>query len=207
MLKNLMEKVKAVPVCVFYDTESALKTAELLLKYGVGVIEVTLRAENAFSCIKTIKSEFKDAVIGAGSVLKTDDFRRARDCGAVFAVSPCFDELLCEAAGENSMPYIPGISTPGELYKALKFSDLIKIFPASALGGVDYINAMTAPFKMLDFGLIPTGGIDNSNYKEYLAAEKVVACGLSYPVNEKLVKDRKFDEIEKRIIEIYGTGL
>ncbi len=207
MLKELLQKVKSVPVCVFDETESALKTAELLIKHGVDIIEVTLRTENAFDCIKAIKKEFKDAIVGAGSVLKTNDFEKAVDCGAVFAVSPCFDESLCEAAKKNNIPYIPGISTPGELFKALKFSDLIKIFPASALGGVEYINAIAAPFKMFNFGLIPTGGIDNKNYKEYLAAEKVVACGLSYPVHEKLLKEKNFDMIEQRIIEIYGAPL
>ncbi len=207
MLKDLLVRIKSVPVCVFEETESALKTAELLMKHGVDVIEVTLRTENAFNCIKAIKHEFKDAIVGAGSVLKTDDFKKAADHGAVFAVSPCFDESLCEAAKRNNMPYIPGVSTPGELYKALKFSELIKIFPASALGGVDYINAIAAPFKMFNFGLIPTGGIDNKNYKEYLAAEKVVACGLSYPVHEKLLKEKNFDMIEQRIKEIYGAPL
>jgi len=207
MLRDLLIKVKSVPVCVFEETESALKTAELLIKNGVNVIEVTLRTENALNCIKAIKHEFKDAVVGAGSVLKTDDFKRAADCGAVFAVSPCFDEALCEAAVKNKIPYIPGVATPGELFKALKYSDLIKIFPASALGGVNYINAVSAPFKMFNFGLIPTGGIDNMNFKEYLSAEKVVACGLSYPVHEKLVKEKKFDIIEQRIKEIYGVQL
>jgi len=207
MLKDLLQKVKSVPVCIFDETESALKTAELLLKYGVNVIEVTLRTENAFNCIKAIKNEFKDSIVGAGSVLKTDDFKKAADFGAVFAVSPSFDESLCESAKENSMPYIPGVATPSELFKALKYSDLIKIFPASALGGVDYINAIAAPFRMFNFGIIPTGGIDNKNYKEYLNAEKVVACGLSYPVHEKLLKEKKFDIIEERIKEIYGAPL
>ena len=207
MLKDLLQRIKSVPVCVFDETESALKTAELLIKHGVDVIEITLRTENAFNCIKAIRREFKDAVVGAGSVLKTDDFSKAADCGAVFAVSPCFDQSLCEAAEKNKIPYIPGIATPSELFQALKFTDLIKIFPASALGGVDYINAIAAPFRMFNFGLIPTGGIDNRNYKEYLEAEKVVACGLSYPVHEKLLKEKKFDIIEQRIKEIYGVSL
>ncbi len=207
MLKGILQRVKLIPVCVFDDSDSAVKTAELLLKYGVDVIEVTLRTENAFNCIRAIKHEFKDAIVGAGSVLNLSDFKKSADYGAVFAVSPCFDESLCEEADKNDIPYIPGISTPSELYKALKFSSLIKIFPAAALGGVNYINAIAAPFRLSDFGLIPTGGIDNNNYKEYLEAEKVVACGLSYPVHEKLLKERKFDSIEKRIKEIYGAPL
>lgn len=207
MLKEILQRVKSVPVCVFDDIDSALKTAELLLKYRVDVIEITLRTEKAFDCIKAVKKEFKDAAVGAGSVLKEDDFKKASDFGAVFTVSPCFDESLCAAAKKNNIPYIPGVATPSELFKALKYSDLIKIFPASVLGGVEYINAITAPFKMFNFGLVPTGGIDNRNYKEYLGAEKVVACGLSYPVNEKLLKEKNFDVIEQRIIEIYGAPL
>lgn len=207
MLRDLLEKVKSVPVCVFEETESALKTAELLIKNGVDVIEVTLRTENAFNCIKAIKKEFKNSIVGAGSVLKNDDFKKAADYGAVFAVSPCFDESLCETAKKNNMPYIPGVATPSELFKALKYSDLIKIFPAAGLGGVDYINAVAAPFRMFNFGIIPTGGIDNRNYKEYLNAEKVVACGLSYPVHEKLLKEKNYEVIEQRIKEIYGAPL
>ncbi len=207
MLKDILQRVKSVPVCVFDESDSALKTAELLLKNGVNVIEITLRTENAFNCIRAIKNEFKDAVVGAGSVLKTSDFKKAADYGAVFAVSPCFDESLCETAKAENMPYIPGISTPSELFKALKYSDLIKIFPAAVLGGVEYINAIAAPFKLFNFGFIPTGGIDNKNYKEYLNAEKVVACGLSYPVHEKLVKEKNFEAIEQRIKEIYGAPI
>jgi 2-dehydro-3-deoxyphosphogluconate aldolase/(4S)-4-hydroxy-2-oxoglutarate aldolase len=206
MVRDLFQKIKCIPVCVFEDKESALKIAELLLKYDVNAIEVTLRTEKAFDCIKAIKDEFKNAVVGAGSVLKTSDFDRAADCGALFAVSPCFDESLCDEAKRINMPYVPGAATPSEIYKALKNSDLVKIFPALMLGGTEYIKAVTAPFKMFNFGLMPTGGIDNTNYKEYLGIEKVVACGLSYPVHEKLVKEKNFSEIEQRIKEIYGVS-
>jgi 2-dehydro-3-deoxyphosphogluconate aldolase/(4S)-4-hydroxy-2-oxoglutarate aldolase len=206
MIRDIFLKIKCIPVCVFEDAESALKIAELLLKYDVNAIEVTLRTEKAFDCIKAIKERFKDAVVGAGSVLKISDFDKAADCGAIFAVSPCFDEALCTEAQRIKIPYIPGAATPSEIYKALKYSDLVKIFPAAMLGGTEYIKAVTAPFKMFDFGLIPTGGIDNANYKEYLGTEKVVACGLSYPVHEKLVKEKNFSEIEQRIKEIYGVS-
>lgn len=206
MFKDQLKKIKSVPVCVFDDVESSLITAELLIKNGVNVIEITLRTENAFRCLKAIKERFKDSVVGAGSVLKTGDMERARDYGAVFAVSPCFDESLCEFARKIDIPYIPGIATPSELFRALKYTGLIKIFPASVLGGIEYINAIVAPFRMFNFNLIPTGGIDNKNFRDYLSAEKVIACGLSYPVNEKLIRERKYDVIEQRIQEIYGVS-
>ena len=205
MIKDLLKEIKCIPVCVFEDTDSALKVAELLLKYNVNVMEVTLRTEKAFACIKAINTEFQNSLVGAGSVLNIADFEKSADFGAVFAVSPCFDESLCEEAKRLTMTYIPGVATPSEIYKALKYSDLVKIFPAALLGGSEYIKAVTAPFKMLNFSLITTGGIDNMNYKEYLAVEKVAACGLTYPVSEKLIKEKNFDEIENRIKEIYGA--
>lgn len=129
MFNDVLKRIKSVPVCVFDSVESSLIAAELLVKNGVDVIEITLRTENAFKCIEAIKNKFSDCIVGAGSVLKIDDMVKARDYGAVFAVSPCFDESLCESAKKINIPYIPGVATPSELFRALKYGELIKIFP------------------------------------------------------------------------------
>ena len=201
--KQLLLETRVVPVCVFEEIAGALKTAELLLKHDVNIIEVTLRTPAAYNCISSICAEFPELITGAGSVFTVDAIDRAMDGGAVFAVSPCFDEKLVEYSCNKGIPYIPGVATPSELFEALKLCSVIKVFPAGALGGVDYINSMVAPFKMFDFGLMPTGGIDSRNFRDYLAADKVISCGMSYPVNEKLIKQGKYDQLESRIIEIY----
>lgn len=201
--KKILSEVRVVPVCVFDNTEGALKTAELLLKHNVNIIEVTLRTAVAFDCIGAIYREYPELITGAGSVFTTDAIDRAADKGAVFAVSPCFDEKLVDHSYKKGIPYVPGAATPSELFAALKKSSVVKIFPAASLGGVEYINSMAAPFKMFDFGLMPTGGIDNRNFKDYLSADRVISCGMTYPVNEKLIKQGKYDELESRIIEIY----
>jgi len=203
-LREIFRKIRIIPVSVFENTESALKTAELLAKHRVDVIEVTLRTGSSFDCIEAIKKEFPSITPGAGSVLSRDDLRRASDSGAVFAVAPCLDEDVAAYAAGLKIPFIPGVSTPGELNRALKYSGIIKLFPAHALGGTDYLNSITAPFRMMEFDLIPTGGIDDKNYMEYLECEKVLACGLTYPVAEKLLKKKDYASIEKRIIELYG---
>ncbi len=203
-LREIFRKIKIIPVSVFEDVTSALKTAEILIKHKVNVIEVTLRTENAFDCIAAILKEFPSAIAGAGSVLDKDALKRAVDSGAVFAVAPCIDKEVAKFAAEVKIPFIPGISTPSELNKALKYSNMIKLFPAQALGGTEYLNSITAPFRRFNFDLIPTGGIDNKNYMNYLGCEKVLACGLSYPVAEKLLKEKDFLSIERRIMEVYG---
>lgn len=174
------------------------------MKHKVDVIEVTLRTECAFECITSIKKEFPSVITGAGSVLDREDLKRASDSGSVFAVSPCLDEDMAEYASELKIPFIPGVSTASELNRALRFSDMIKLFPAHPLGGTDYLNSITAPFRKHSFELIPTGGIDNKNFNDYLACEKVLACGLTYPVAEKLLRERDYASVEKRIIELYG---
>ena len=203
-LREIFSKIKIIPVCVFDDVTAALKTTEILLKYKVEVIEVTLRTVDAFECIYEIKKKFPQALVGAGSVFDKDSLIRSIDSGGVFGVAPCFDEELVRYALEFNIPFIPGVATPSELHNAARLSSIIKLFPAQALGGVDYLNSITAPFRKFKFDLIPAGGIDNKNYKDYLSCEKVLACGLTYPVSEKLLKDKDYSSVEKRIIELYG---
>ncbi len=203
-LKEMFSRVKIVPVCVFSSPAKALKVSELLLRSGVDVIEVTLRTHEAFSCVEAISREFPDVLVGAGTVLDRWALERAAGSGAQFAVSPCFDEELLDRAEIINIPFVPGVCTPTELYKAVKRCSIIKVFPVDIMGGADYIRSIAAPFRMLDFHLVPTGGVNNSNFRNYLSMDKVLACGMTYPVNEKLINEEKFDLIENRIREIYG---
>lgn len=202
-LKKILKDVKVVPVCVFDNVDSALKTAELLMKNRVNIIEITLRTESAIDCIAAVVKEFKDMSAGAGSVFTPEQLKKAQDAGSVFAVSPCLDENLIDEAEKLSVPFVPGVATPGELFRAIKRSSVVKLFPAESLGGTDYIKAAFAPFKMFDYTLMPTGGVDNKNFRKYLELDKVIACGMTYPVSDKLISDGRYDLIEERIKEVY----
>jgi len=202
-LKETLAIVKVVPVCVFDNVDSALKTAELLMKNRVNIIEITLRTEAAFDCIAAVVKEFKDMAAGAGSVFNAEQLKKAQGAGSVFAVSPCFDEDLIDVAEKSAIPFVPGVATPGELFRAIKRTSVIKLFPAESLGGTDYIKAAFAPFKMFDYSLMPTGGIDNKNFRKYLELDKVIACGMSYPVSDKLIGEGRYDLLDERIKEVY----
>jgi Entner-Doudoroff aldolase len=199
-LLEILKKNKVIPVAVFSDINNAKKTAELLLKNSIDLLEITLRTEIAFKCIKEIRESFPGLLIGAGSVLSKDALKEAIDCGAGFGVAPALDLELVNFALSKKVAFIPGVSTPTELNSAVK-ADLrfIKIFPAVNIGGPDYIKAITAPFKMKDFYLIPTGGINEKNIAEYLKTDKVIACGASYIVDSKLIEKGDFSELENRI--------
>jgi 2-dehydro-3-deoxyphosphogluconate aldolase/(4S)-4-hydroxy-2-oxoglutarate aldolase len=201
--KDTLAAVKVVPVCVFNNVDSALKTAELLIKKKVNIIEITLRTESAFSCIEAVVKEFKEITAGAGSVFTAEQLRRAHAAGAEFAVSPCLDDDVMDEAEKKGIPFVPGVSTPGELFRAIKRTKVIKLFPAESLGGTDYIKSAFAPFKLFDYYLMPTGGVDNINFRKYLDIDKVIACGMSYPVSDKLISEGRFDLLEERMNEVY----
>ncbi len=202
MLLTILKKNPVVPVAVFQNAGDARKVAEILLDENITVLEITLRTDAAFDCIAAIASGFPGITVGAGSVLSTEALLRARDSGALFAVAPCCDEEVVDRAAALGIPFIPGISTPTELSRAIKKSKVIKFFPASAMGGVDFIKAITPPFRSMDFHLMPTGGVNEKNYLEYLAADRVISCGMTYPVESALLDKGDFTSVRERVRRI-----
>ncbi len=201
-LINILSKIKIVPVAVFDDPDDALRITEILMTNSIGLIEITLRTGSAYKCIEEVAKKYPRIITGAGSVLSKESLKTAFNSGAKFAVSPSLDTELIDHAETVGIPFIPGIATPSELNTALKRSDIVKIFPAGQLGGASYIRSITAPFKMKDFYLMPTGGINETNCKDYLELEKVIACGMSYITDSRLIKNGDFNLIEKRIKNI-----
>lgn len=190
---------RIIPVAVINRVDDGLRLAAVLLENKIPIIEITLRTAAAFEVIKAIKKEFPEMLTGAGSVLDTDSLKRAADSGAAFGVAPCLDLDVVETAAELNFPFVPGASTPTELSTALKTSNVVKIFPASNLGGPDYIKAISSPFAMKNFKLIPTGGINEKNFTEYLAIDRVAACGMTWIADQKLIESGGFDELDRRM--------
>ncbi|MCU0822069.1 MAG: bifunctional 4-hydroxy-2-oxoglutarate aldolase/2-dehydro-3-deoxy-phosphogluconate aldolase [Spirochaetes bacterium] len=199
-LKDELNKTRFIPIAVFNDPPKALKMAELLTAGSINILEITLRTDAAYRCISEISKKFPDILLGCGSVLSRDALKKASDNGARFGVAPAFDPEIVDYASSINIPFIPGTATPTELYSAIKAGlKIIKVFPVSNLGGVDYLNAITAPFKIMDFHIVPTGGINEKNLPDYLKQERVIACGASYIVDSKLIEKGDFQELSERI--------
>jgi 2-dehydro-3-deoxyphosphogluconate aldolase/(4S)-4-hydroxy-2-oxoglutarate aldolase len=97
---------------------------------------------------------------------------------------------------ERNVPVLPGVATPTEISMALaRGLDLVKFFPAEAMGGVQMLRALSAPFAGVRF--IPTGGITAANLPQYLALPNVAACGGSWMVKEDMISAGKFTEIAR----------
>ncbi len=204
-LVSIFKTNRVIPVAQFDDRESALKTAGLLVRNSIGILEITLRTESAIENIRAVCKEYPALTVGAGSVLSTDSLAKACDAGASFCVAPGMDPGLVDYAEERGVPFIPGVSTPTELNTALKTCELIKIFPASLLGGVEYIKAVSAPFRSRIFHLVPTGGVTKDNYLDYLKQERVIAVGMSYIVDTALVMKGDYAALDERMKNVMSA--
>ena len=196
---NIAEELKKcgiVPVIVLEDVDKSESLAKALLDGGVNVAEVTFRAEGADKVISRMVKAYPDMLVGAGTVLTVDQLERAKAAGAKFCVAPGLNPKVVERAREIGMPFIPGVATATEIEKALDMGiTTVKFFPAEQAGGVAYIKAVSAPYPMMRF--MPTGGINSKNISDYLAFPKVIACGGSWIVAAKLLKEENWQEVTR----------
>ena len=189
-----------VPVVVLNKVSDAVPLAEALIRGGLPCAEVTFRTDAAEDSIREIAKKFPEMFVGAGTVLITEQVDRAIGAGAKFIVSPGLNPKVVEYCIKKGYPVTPGIMTPTELEVALGFGlDVVKFFPAENAGGLKMIKAMSAPYTMMKF--MPTGGINATNVRDYLACDKILACGGSWMVKGDLINAGNFAEIEKQTRE------
>lgn len=194
MMKQI-EEMGIVPVVVIEDAKQALPLAEALCAGGLPCAEVTFRTAAARDAIREMKKK-ENMLVGAGTVLTTDQVDEAVDAGAEFIVSPGFNRKVVRHCQEKGVPVIPGVCTPTEMEMALEEGlEVVKFFPAEAAGGIAMIKAMSAPYGNVRF--MPTGGITMENLADYLSYNKVIACGGSFMVSKKLIAENQFEKIEE----------
>ena len=160
--------------------ESVLETVLVLAREGVGLIEVSLTSDQALEVISRARAELgAEAVLGAGTVVTAQDARAAHAAGAEFIVTPGFGDGVRQAH-DLGLPTIVGALTPTEVIAARAAgADAVKLFPASAMGGPEYLRALRAPFPEVPF--VPVGGVDAPAGRRYLELG-ALAVGVGSPL-------------------------
>lgn len=201
-----IEKIGIVPVVVLDDPKDAKPLAEALIKGGLPCAEVTFRTAAAEESIKRMTESFPEMLVGAGTVLTTEQADRAINAGAKFIVAPGLNPTVVKHCINKGIPMVPGVNNPSDIEAALELGlDVVKFFPAEQSGGLTMIKAMSAPYVNVKF--MPTGGINAGNICDYLAFDKIIACGGSWMVKKDLVAAGKFDEIQKLTEQAVQTML
>lgn len=195
-IEEIFAELKVVPVVVLDDAKDAEPLAKALVEGGLPCAEVTFRTEAAAESIRTMTEVYPDMLVGAGTVLTTEQVDKAVESGAKFIVSPGFDSEIVDYCIGKNIPVFPGCISPSEVAQAVKRGlKVVKFFPAEQSGGLAMIKAMAAPYHMLKF--MPTGGINTENLKEYLACDKILCCGGSWMVKGDMIKAGEFEKIKK----------
>ena len=196
-MQEQIRKIGIVPVVVLDDAEDAVPLAQALVEGGLPCAEVTFRTAAAEESIRKITEAFPDMLVGAGTVLTTEQVDRAVGAGAKFIVAPGLNPVTVKYCQEKGIPVFPGILTPSEIEQALSLGlKVVKFFPAEPSGGLKMIQAMAAAYVGLKF--MPTGGINAKNVGDYLADEKhILACGGSWMVKKDLIAAGEFEKIRE----------
>lgn len=195
LLRHL-ELFGVIPVVVLTDPSDGPLVAGALRDGGLPCAEITFRTAAAPKAIEAIARELPDVIVGAGTVLTVDQATTAIAAGARFVVAPGLNRRVVEYCLERQVPVLPGIATPSEIEIALDLGlEAVKFFPAEANGGLEFLKAIAAPYRSLQF--VPTGGIQPSNLLSYLNFPRVLACGGSWMVSGDLIEAKRFNEIRR----------
>ncbi|HUK42262.1 MAG TPA: bifunctional 4-hydroxy-2-oxoglutarate aldolase/2-dehydro-3-deoxy-phosphogluconate aldolase [Candidatus Acidoferrales bacterium] len=173
-LLRKMQRSRLVAVVRSRTTEDALALAQSAIDGGVKFVEITFSVLGALDVIKNL-SGHSDAHVGAGTVLSKKQAESAMGAGAKFIVSPTLELDLIPLCHEANIPCFLGAATPTEILTAARAdADLVKIFPADLVGGVDFIRQMVGPFPQVRF--MVSGGVNLSNVKDYVQVGVVGIC-------------------------------
>ena len=185
-LLDIMRSASVIPVIAIDDPEHAVPLAQALVAGGICVLEVTLRTAHGLDAIRAM-AQVPGAIVGVGTLTQGEEFKAARDAGAVFGVSPGLTPALIEAARTSGLPLLPGVMTPSEVMAAREagFRQL-KLFPAVPAGGVGMLNAIGGPLPDVTF--CPTGGISIDTAPQFLACKNVACVGGSWLTPKDAIK-------------------
>ena len=190
---------RIVPVVVCSDAARADALGDALVRGGLPVAEITFRTAAAADTIRTLARR-DDLLVGAGTVVSTDQVDQAAEAGARFIVSPGLDADVVRRAQERGLDIVPGCVTPSEIMAARRLGlDTVKFFPAGSYGGAKAIAALSAPFRDMKF--IPTGGVSLANLTDYLGQSCIPAVGGSWMVPATAVDAGDTDAIAQLCAE------
>ncbi|MCH4892476.1 MULTISPECIES: bifunctional 4-hydroxy-2-oxoglutarate aldolase/2-dehydro-3-deoxy-phosphogluconate aldolase [unclassified Sphingomonas] len=177
-IQTIMRTSPVIPVLVIEDAATARPLAQALVAGGLRVLEVTLRTGAALEAIAEMK-QVEGAIVGAGTVVTTEQFAQVMDAGAEFIVSPGLTEKLADPIIASGVPFLPGVATAGDIMRGYDLGlRHFKFFPAETSGGLKALKALAAPFYEARF--CPTGGITPATATDWLSFDPVLCVGGSW---------------------------
>ncbi|MDX2476130.1 MAG: bifunctional 4-hydroxy-2-oxoglutarate aldolase/2-dehydro-3-deoxy-phosphogluconate aldolase [Gammaproteobacteria bacterium] len=194
--QEIMTLSPIIPVIAIDDVHQSIDLAQALIAGGINVLEITLRTPAAIDSIRLLADMVPEAIVGAGTVLNTDDLLRVQDAGAKFAISPGSTKKLLKKAIKMDFPLLPGVATGSEIMQGLDLGYThFKLFPAVSAGGIVALKSFAGPFQ--DARFCPTGGVNENNFLDFLSIDNVLCIGGSWVAPGDLITAGNFEEISR----------
>ncbi|MFN5846446.1 MAG: bifunctional 4-hydroxy-2-oxoglutarate aldolase/2-dehydro-3-deoxy-phosphogluconate aldolase [Flavobacteriia bacterium] len=182
-IEDILSRNSIIPVVTIHDFHQIDAVYDQLMKQGIKCIEITLRTDYAWEAIAEFKLKYGCEIkVGVGTVISNEQILKCKDLKVDFMVSPGLTTSLVQNLEHSEIPFIPGVATPSEIIRGMEIGwRFFKFFPANLFGGVDALKAYGSLFKDVKF--CPTGGVNETNYKEYLALNNVISVGGSWVID------------------------
>jgi len=187
-----------IPVVRATSADEAMRAIDAIRAGGISVLEITMTVPGAVGLIETVSSRYgSEALVGAGTVLDAVTAQACISAGARFIVSPSLDFETISTCRRSDVAVMPGALTPTEVVQAWKAgADLVKVFPAGAVGGASYIKSLKAPLPQIE--LVPTGGVSLKTAAEFIkAGASALGVGADL-VDIKAIREGQVDSITDR---------
>lgn len=199
-LEQRLQHIKIVPVIAINDAAHAVPLAKVLVENGLPCAEVTFRTDAAQESIRLMRDAYPELLIGAGTVLTTQQVDQAISAGADFIVSPGLNPTTVKYCQQRGIAIVPGVNNPSLVEQAMELGlRTVKFFPAEPSGGVAMLKALCAVYPVQ---FMPTGGVNPSNVAEYLSIPAVVACGGTWMVPTDLMDRGDWDAIARLVRDL-----
>ena len=191
-----LEKARIIPLITLNDAEDIIPVCEALQNGGLKVAEVTFRTSAAEDAIRLARKHFPDFIVGAGTVTTIGEVEQCKSAGAQFAIAPGLNPPVVQHAQELDLPFFPGVCTPTEVETALELGcTVLKFFPTIAMGGAAMLKSVYRPYQHRGVRFIPTGGITEEDFADYLALPFVVAVCGSWLTDKTLIEEKNWKKI------------
>ena len=207
-VKTRIREVGIFPGIRVPTAKQAIFAAETLYASGILVAEITMTVDGAVEVIRTLAHSSPEMAVGAGTVLDSITAARCIDAGARFITSPGLVPEVVETTLKANVVAIPGALTPTEVIACAKMgADLVKIFPAAAIGGELYIRSLKVPLPKVE--LIAAGGVNQQNASEYIRAGAAsLGVGAELLPRDAILKEQKhrIHELARRFLASVAEG-
>jgi len=170
MIRSALATMPVIAILRGIAPDEVVAIGRELAAAGLTVIEVPLNSQQPLVSIERLAAELGHrCLIGAGTVMSTENAADVKAAGGRLVVMPHADPAVIDAAKSAGLECIPGVATPTEAFAALaRGADGLKMFPAEMLGP-PVLKAWRAVLPRTTL-LIPVGGVSSSSIAAYKAA-------------------------------------